>query len=69
MPRTRDTVRSMTGSLLLILTGLLFLLEYAGSFRFAQTWPSLLIVLGVGRVADHLMGRAAAQKRETWLEC
>lgn len=61
-------MRSMTGSVLLILTGLLFLLEYADSYRFAQTWPVLLIVLGVGRVTDHMMGRAAAQKRETWLE-
>lgn len=68
MPRTRDTVRSLTGSFLLILTGLLFLLEYAESYRFAQTWPSLLIVLGIGRVTDHLVGRAVAQKRETWLE-
>ena len=54
--------------MLLILTGLLFLLEYADSYRFAQTWPVLLIVLGIGRVADHMMGRAAKQKRETWLE-
>lgn len=68
MARTRDTVRSLTGSVLLILTGLLFLLEYADSYRFAQTWPVLLIVLGIGRVADHMMGRAAKQKRETWLE-
>ena len=68
MPRTRDTVRSLTGSLLLILTGALFLIDYSGGLKFGQTWPLLLIVGGVGRVIEHLLRRASFPSKEMTLE-
>jgi hypothetical protein len=43
----RCTVGAVTGSLLLITLGVLFALQEAGSYRFRETWPVLLIVYGL----------------------
>jgi len=47
----RCTVGAVTGPLLLMTLGVLFALQEAGSFRFSQTWPVLLIVYGLGWAA------------------
>jgi hypothetical protein len=52
---TRDVVRAISGPLLLIVTGVLFLVDYSGGYRVSQTWPVLLIVLGVAKVLEYLV--------------
>jgi hypothetical protein len=43
----RCTVGAVTGPLLLITLGVLFAVQEAGSYRFRETWPVLLIVYGL----------------------
>ncbi len=54
-PIGRETARAITGPVLLILTGVLFLADYSGGYRVGQTWPLLLIAAGLGKVAEHLV--------------
>ena len=49
-------VRSIRGPIMLITVGVLFALQNFTAFGFEQTWPVLLIVLGL----LHLIGRTAA---------
>ncbi len=43
----RCTAGAVTGPLLLITLGTLFALQEAGSYRFRDTWPVLLIMYGL----------------------
>ena len=45
----------MTGPLILIALGLLFLLNnlYPGLFGFRRMWPVILIVIGLSRIAEY----------------
>jgi LiaI-LiaF-like transmembrane region len=45
----------MTGPLILITLGVLFLLNnlYPGVFRFGRMWPVILIVIGLSRIAEY----------------
>jgi cell wall-active antibiotic response 4TMS protein YvqF len=45
----------MTGPLILITLGVLFLLNnlYPGMFRFGRMWPVILIVIGLSRIAEY----------------
>lgn len=54
-----EMVPMIVGPLLLILTGLLFLWDYAGGYTVGQTWPLLLILLGAGKVAERIFSRSA----------
>ncbi len=54
-PKGPEAARAITGPALLVLTGALFLTDYAGSYRVEQTWPLLLIAAGIGKVAEHLV--------------
>jgi len=56
---TRDVVRAISGPLLLIVTGVLFLVDYSGGYRVSQTWPLLLIVLGFVKVLEYLVSPPA----------
>jgi hypothetical protein len=53
-PTGAEAARAITGPVLLILTGALFLVEYSGGYMVGQTWPLLLIAAGLGKVAEHL---------------
>ena len=53
-PMASQMARAVTGPLLLILTGALFLVDYSGGYPFGQTWPLLLIAAGLGKVVEHL---------------
>jgi hypothetical protein len=44
-------VRAITGPIILITIGVLFAFDRFTDFRFSQTWPILLIVIGVLRLA------------------
>jgi hypothetical protein len=45
----------MTGPLILITLGVLFLLNnlYPGMFRFGRMWPVILIVIGLSKIAEY----------------
>jgi hypothetical protein len=47
----------IVGPTLLILTGALFLWDYSGGYTVGQTWPLLLILLGIGKVAERVFSR------------
>ena len=44
-------VRAATGPIILITIGVLFAFDRFTDFRFSQTWPVLLIVIGLLRLA------------------
>jgi len=54
-PTAPEAARAITGPVLLILTGALFLVDYSGGYTVGQTWPLLLIAAGLGKVAEHLV--------------
>lgn len=44
---TSNLVRAITGPIILITIGVLFAFDRFTEFRFTQTWPVLLIVIGL----------------------
>ena len=44
-------VRAITGPVILITVGVLFAFDRFADFRFSQTWPVLLIVVGLLKLA------------------
>jgi hypothetical protein len=49
-PQSQGLVRAITGPIILITVGTLFSLERFAGVSFGQTWPVLLIVIGVLRL-------------------
>ena len=47
-------VRALRGPVLLIAIGSLFAVDHFGPFRFHQTWPILVILIGIMKLAEHL---------------
>jgi Domain of unknown function (DUF5668) len=49
----------MTGPLILIALGILFLLEnlYPGAYPFSRVWPIILIVIGLAKVLESIVHR------------
>ncbi len=45
--QSQSLIRSVTGPLILITVGALFLVDKFTQFSFSQTWPVLLIVIGL----------------------
>jgi hypothetical protein len=45
-------VRAMCGPLLLTTLGTLLAIDYAGQMSFSRTWPALLIVFGLCKLAE-----------------
>lgn len=52
-------IRAVRGPILLIAIGALFAVDLMGPFSFRQTWPILVILIGVMKLAEHL-----AEKRQ-----
>jgi len=48
-----DTAKALTVPLLLISSGTLFLVDYAGGPGVEQTWPVLLIIAGLSWALSH----------------
>jgi hypothetical protein len=48
--QSRQLVRAATGPIILITVGTLFALEKFTPYRFGQTWPVLLIIIGFLRL-------------------
>ena len=47
-------VQAARGPVMLITLGLLLVIDRMGPFGFGRTWPALLIVLGLFKLAEHL---------------
>jgi uncharacterized membrane protein YwaF len=47
-------IRAATTPLLVLSLGALFWNQYQGGFSVAESWPALLVLGGLLRVADHL---------------
>jgi hypothetical protein len=47
-------VRAVCGPLLLTTLGVLLALDHLGRMNFGRTWPILVIVFGVCKLAEHL---------------
>jgi hypothetical protein len=46
-------LRAIQGPVVLITLGILFALDQAGTVRFGQAWPVLIIVIGLMKLAQH----------------
>jgi hypothetical protein len=46
-------MRALTGPLLLTTLGVLLTIDYMGGITFGRTWPALLIVFGLCKLAEH----------------
>jgi Domain of unknown function (DUF5668) len=44
--QSQQLIRAITGPVILITIGVLFMIDRFTEFRFSQTWPVLLIVIG-----------------------
>ena len=55
-PRPQPTagalVRAMCGPLVLTALGVLLAIDYSGQVSFARTWPALLIIFGLCKLAE-----------------
>jgi hypothetical protein len=45
--QSQQLIRAITGPVILITVGVLFLIDKFSGFSFSQTWPVLLIVIGI----------------------
>jgi hypothetical protein len=48
--QSQNLMRAITGPVILITVGVLFTIDRFSSFGFGQTWPILLIVIGLLRL-------------------
>ncbi len=57
--RTTAYVQAVRGPVLLVTIGVLFAIHQAGVLSFGQTWPLLIIVIGVMKLLEWMGGPAA----------
>jgi hypothetical protein len=60
--QSRQLVRAATGPIILITVGALFALEKFTPYRFGQTWPVLLIIIGLLK----LFGGGHPRRSRNW---
>lgn len=53
-------VRATRGPILLIILGSLFAIDHFGPYPFERTWPVLIIVVGLWKLVEHMIGRKSA---------
>ena len=51
--RSGSLLAALRGPVLVMTLGALFAIDYAGGFSVGRTWPALLIVLGLFKLAEH----------------
>ena len=51
-------LRAVRGPMVMITVGVLFVLDQSGVVRVSATWPFLLIVFGLFKLAERLLGPA-----------
>ncbi|HUA85162.1 MAG TPA: DUF5668 domain-containing protein [Bryobacteraceae bacterium] len=47
-----NLLSAMRGPVMLILLGILMAIDQMGSYSFGRTWPALLIVFGIFKLAE-----------------
>jgi hypothetical protein len=52
-------LRAIRGPVLLVTLGTLFLIDHSGGIGFGRTWPVLLIVIGLLRLAEYVGTKSA----------
>ncbi|MEK7407146.1 MAG: DUF5668 domain-containing protein [Acidobacteriota bacterium] len=57
----RAFVRAIRGPIMLITLGSLFALDHFGDYSFSRTFPVLLIMFGLMKLAEHLAGSAGQE--------
>ena len=58
-PPIHPLMRALTGPLLLTTLGVLLTIDYMGGITFGRSWPVLLIVFGLCKVAEYAGPRGA----------
>ena len=53
-PNTGSLLGAIRGPIILITMGVLFAIDHAGGAGFGRTWPALLIVAGLFKLAEHM---------------
>lgn len=56
MNRDALLLQALRGPLMLIVLGTLFAMDHAGSVSFGKSWPVLIILYGVLRLAERSLG-------------
>jgi hypothetical protein len=54
-------LQAIRGPVLLITVGVLFTVDHFGQYGFGSTWPLLIIVFGVLKLAERATGPSAAE--------
>lgn len=57
MNNTGQLIRALKGPVILIVLGFLFLIDHSGGLDFSQTWPVLIILFGVIKLLERVLGR------------
>ena len=58
MPTNVSLFCAVRGPLMLITLGTLMAIDHAGGMRFSRTWPVLIIVFGILKLAEYMKGGA-----------
>jgi hypothetical protein len=56
MPTSVGLIAAVRGPLILITLGTLIAIDHAGGLRFSRTWPILIIIFGVLKLAEYMRG-------------
>lgn len=59
-------IRAVRGPVVMIAIGLLFVLDQSGVVRVSATWPFLLIVFGLFKLAERLLAPTPNASPNTW---
>ena len=54
---TGALLSAIRGPIILITLGVLFAIDHAGGYGFGRTWPALLIVMGMFKLAEHVAAK------------
>lgn len=56
MPTSVGLIAAVRGPVILITLGTLIAIDHAGGLRFSRTWPILIIMFGVLKLAEYMRG-------------
>ncbi|MBS1874518.1 MAG: hypothetical protein JSU00_14985 [Acidobacteria bacterium] len=56
-----NLIQAIRGPVMLITLGLLFVIDHFGSYGFGSTWPLLVIIFGVLKLAERASAPAPAE--------
>ena len=56
MPTSIGLVAAVRGPVILITLGTLMAIDHSGGLRFSRTWPILIIMFGLLKLAEYMKG-------------